>query len=358
MRRSFTILMIAALLQGCAAEPVAPEVPAPGPAGPSLVVVDVDAFGAIVIDRSKRSAFGVRRDGGVAWREPLGPRSAAPVACLARCPDAVLSGRAGSTSSASTPEPEPAMIVAGRRQPLDAIDDVRRRVLAAGTPDDLVVAGGDGDGNTWLEFRRGKNVDRVAVRGIHVSWNESADGAWALAIATDAAGSAEARWFARRAGPCHPFGQSIPVAAVDSCIDPAGRFALLLGQRPALLERAGGQRYVTNLQHASTCALATTGGIVAEMSVSLAGEQARLCIVDSATSIVFSRDLSGAVTVSADPTSARVGYVAGSTFRQMDTRSGDQLPAIENVQAARYDGAGSLVVVNSNGAVEWLQVRH
>lgn len=144
------------------------------------------------------------------------------------------------------------------------------------------------------------------------------------------------------------------MTAGNACVAGDGR-ALLLGPDPALLHRDGRQESVTDLRHGGTCALASGGGIVAELAQTLGGgHRARVRAFDGNRKVVWTADETGAVAVTADPTTPRAAVVANGTLREVDLRSGRTARSLPGVLAARYDGSGSLVVVEAGGAPRWL----
>jgi hypothetical protein len=325
----------------------------PGESTPPMVIIDADPDGAIVFDGREMAFRGVRRDGTEAWRAPADTNAPAPSGCLARCPDAVLSGSAASANSGSMPDPSPVFIVDGRWSPAD-VSGTKRDVLTAAGPADFVLSTGDGAGQWWLEVRfDAETVSRVPVGGFHTSWQESADRRRALAITTTDGGDHEARWFERRGAGWQPGEPGVPVAGTTSCVRPDGESAVLIGQRPAVLDRGGRQEPVTDLELAGTCALAGAGGIVADLSHKVGGPRSDVRVFDAGRSVTWRRSVTGEAVVTADPSSGRVAYTGPDGLREIDTRSGTELHSVAEVRAARYDRAGDLVVVYAGGEVSW-----
>lgn len=319
--------------------------------GPQLALVDADAHGALVIDGRQRTATGIRRDGTIAWRSPFTDDSPLPVRCLDQCPNAVLSGSIGSFTSSTAADPEPVLVVDGRRLPVSTVATTKRYMVTAKAFDDLVVAAGDTT-KSWLEIRHGGATSRTAVGGPRTTWSESADGQHALAI-THAGGGNEARWFDRSADGWRLTGVSTPVTGTTSCVSTGGNRALLLAQRPAVLDRDGRQRHITDLAQAGTCAWAASGGILASLTQRNGVKQAQIRVVDDNGTVTFRADVTGEVRVSADPAAPRVAYAADGEVHETDPRAGHRLRTITQAQSAKYDGAGSLVVAHTDGAVAW-----
>ncbi|HET8640721.1 MAG TPA: hypothetical protein VFM37_02220 [Pseudonocardiaceae bacterium] len=323
---------------------------------PRAVLIDADEYGAIVIDGRERAAFGVNRDGSVAWRSDLQPTSPVPVSCLERCPDAVLSGSAASINSDDVADPDPVAIIDGRRRDLarpagggSQAAAVKRQVLAARTADDYLLATVDGAGRAQLVEYRSGALHRVPVGGTRTTWATDASSRHALAVTTIAAGRGQARWFDRTADGWRPAGPAIPVAGSGSCVAPGGRQAILLGQRPQLIDRHGGLVPLSGLNTAGTCAFAATGGIVGELLARPEGPRSRLRAFDSAGATTWAVDVAEAARVTADPARSRVAFVAGGKLRELDPRTGAELRTIPGTRAARYVG-GSLVVVTTAAA--------
>jgi hypothetical protein len=70
--------------------------------------------------------------------------------------------------------------------------------------------------------------------------------------------------------------------------------------------------------------------------------------------VVWRRDLKGEARVTADPASPRVAYVAGDVLTEIALPAGSPVRQVGAVRAARYDGAGSLVVADADGRLRWL----
>jgi hypothetical protein len=351
-----TLTALAALLlaaAGCA-RTAGPEAPAPPPQTTRwAAIVDADAHGAIVLDG--QAYRGVRRDGTTAWRRPAGERDLMAVACAARCPDAVLSGSLRSFTDPEVPDPRPELLLDGRARSLDGVGGHHRRVLTAAGPRDFVAAVGDGD--RWrLELHHGgRPPTRVALRGSQPTWQESPDGRLALLTVTGKGAGApggKARWFTRGPGGWRPAGAPVADAGVDACVADDGR-ALLLGRSPVILHRDGRLAPVTDLRHAGTCALAAAGGVVAELAQRDGRPQARVRAFDARGTVVWRRDVPAEVAVTADPTASRAAYLADGALQQLDLRGGQPPAPLPAVLAARYDAAGGLVTVGTDGALTW-----
>ena len=339
--------------------------------------MDADQFGAIVLDLRAGEYRGQTRAGEVRWRLPA-EAAGALVACLIRCPDAVLSGNAAAMNSPDQPDPPPQSIVDGERRTVTPTVAVKLQVLAAGGrvagggtvgAVDLVLAGGDRAGGWWVQLQHGAATLRVPVGSYRTTWQTSADNRWALAITQLDGGQvparAEARWFARNATGWWPSGDPVPVAAAASCVSPDGDHAILLGAAPTVLTRAESStlirsqaspvpRPVTDLRYASACGFAAVGGIIAEYGQQPSGVQTRLRVVDRTQTVVWQGRADGEAAVTADPTAPRVAYVSGRTLREVDPRTGAPGRVVPDVLSARYDRAGELVVVRADGQLSWL----
>ncbi|GIH08300.1 hypothetical protein Rhe02_63670 [Rhizocola hellebori] len=358
-----TIGRIAVALAVAAAGCTTPARPAAPPADRAPVIIDADQYGVIFLDVAAVRYVGVRRDGTVAWRVPAGDRDPAPVMCLDRCPDAVLSGSAASLISPAMPDPEPVLMVDGRAHPIATLTAPKRWVLTARSADDLVVHTGDRNGQWWLEIRHGANTERVSVGGPRTSWREDADGRYGLAVSaagavtpgpTGAGPAYEARWFERDDAGWRVTGSPVQVAGGTACLHPDGSQALLIGQRPVLLDRTGAQTPVTDLERAGTCALTRAGGIVADLTRAVSGSRSALRVFDAAGKVTWSAETAQPVAVVADPAGARVGYVAGDSLIEIDPLTGAVLRTTGQTRAARYDGSGGVVVVHTDLSVAWL----
>jgi hypothetical protein len=332
--------------------------PSPRPAGrlgqppPTARLVDADPHGAVLLDE-RGQYVGVTRDGTVAWREPAGVRAFSSVSCLARCPDAVLSASLHSANAAAVADPAPRLVAGGQWRSLDVPAGTKRRILAADSGKEFVLAGGEPAGGGWIELHQpGTPVRRLPVGGFDSTWHPSADGRHALAI-TSLVGDNEARWLTRTGQGWQPAGATMRVTGVAACVTPDGSRALLLGQRPAVLDRAGNQRPLTDLELAGACAWARSGGIVAELSATGQGPRSRLRVVDDKYVVRWQRDVAGAVRMTADPTGSRVAYQTDRVLHEIHTQRGVGLRTIPGVQAARYDANGDLVTIADDGAVTW-----
>ena len=174
--------------------------------------------------------------------------------------------------------------------------------------DDLVLAGGE-PGRAWLELHRpGGPVQQLTVGGSGSRLYRSADRRHALVI-TAVEGGHEARWLTRTDRGWQPVGAPRRVTGPAACVAPDGARALLLGGRPAVLDREGDQRELTDLESAGDCAWTGSGGIVAELSMTGTGLRSRLRVFDARGAVRWRLDTTGEAAVSADPTGARVAYV-------------------------------------------------
>jgi hypothetical protein len=360
-------LLLAAGAAGCAlgAGPpqVRPEPPPPPETGAAaVVIVDADAHGAILFDPAGQAYRGIRRDGTRAWRAPADPAAPIAVACAARCPDAVLSGSVQALVDPDVPDPEPGLLHDGRRRSLLAGASARhRRLLTAATERDYVAATSD-DARRWrVEIHRpGRPAGSTRVDGALPTWQQSPDGRIGLLTTTGVGDTgdgpplgARARWFVRRDGGWEPAAPTVDVAGNSACVADDGR-ALLLGQAPAILRVDGRQEPVTDLDHASDCALTRFGAVVAELTQRAgAGPQARVRAVDARGVVVWRRDLPGEVAVAADPTAPRAAWLYRGTLAELDLRTGRELRTLAGVAAARYDGSGGLVTAGPDGAPTW-----
>ena len=324
------------------------------------MVVDADRYGAIVVDARGPTAIGVMRDGTVAWRSPLDPAAPIPVSCLARCPDAVLAVSAASAGSATVPDPDPVVIDADGRRALAVpagspeAAAVKRQVLAADSATDFVLATAGTAGRATITLHRAGEVHRVPVGGARSTWAADAAGRHALVVTTIAAARAEARWFVDSGAGWRPEGRTVPVTGNGSCVAPAGDRAIVLGQRPEFLDRGGSRTPVTDLGSVGTCAFAAAGGIAGELLQRPAGPLSRLRAFDATGAVTWSADVTREARVTADPTGARVAYVAGGELRELDPGTGAALRTLPGVEAAHYDGDGSLVAVTPTLEVTWL----
>jgi hypothetical protein len=177
------------------------------------------------------------------------------------------------------------------------------------------------------------------------SWQESADGVHALAIA-----GGHAQWFARGV----PLGAPVAVRSRASCVAPRGDRAFLIGDAPLVLHRDGRVERSTGLGYASACAFADGGLIAAEHWLSSShGRRTRLVVIDGDGAERWRAELDGEAAVLADPTSPRVAYLDGTTLHELDV-DGAVRRRLRGVAGARYADDGSLVVVQTSGATRWL----
>jgi hypothetical protein len=347
------ILLAVALVAtvGACGQPT-PRLTAAPAATPAAVLIDVDPYGAILRD-DRGHYVGVTRDGATVWREPAGVKGFALVSCLARCPDAVLSTRPDTADAFAVADPVPRLVMGGQWTPLNTLAGPTRRVLTATSAKELVVAGGDPTSGAWLELRRpGTPVQRLGVGGFTSTWQRSADARRALAITVVANGN-EARWLTRTDQGWQPTGGTVSITGLAACLTPDGSRALLLGQRPAVLDHNGNQRPWTDLDSASVCAWAASGGIVAELAATMGGRRSRLRAFDNDGAVRWRLDVAEEASVTADPTSTRVAYLVGRTLHEIDTVRGIELRTIPGIQSGRYDANGDLVTIAEDGAIAW-----
>jgi hypothetical protein len=366
------LLLVAVGVAACAHPDDPPPVP-PSPRVPAAFIIDADAHGAIVFDTSEETYLGVLRDGTRAWEAPGDQAAPLVVGCAARCPDAALSGSVRSLTETGEPDPEPRLILDGEPQPAPGeVAGHHRRLLTVTTPEDYVAATGDGDGRWEVTVHRPSHAPTsMTVQGGPPTWQQSAGGQAALLTVTGSdAGTAsealpatpgddtqppagQAHRFTRQAGGWVPAGEATPIAGSSACVADDGR-GLLLGQTPAILHPDGRQEAVTDLEHASACALTRFGGIVAELAQSLGGgPQARIRALGADGQDVWGRDIAGEAAVAADPTGPRAAWTAEGVLQEIDLRTGEELQVLSVVEDARYDGAGALVTVGPGNTVTW-----
>ncbi|HET9143368.1 hypothetical protein, partial [Actinophytocola sp.] len=161
-----------------------------------------------------------------------------------------------------------------------------------------------------------------------------------------------ARWFHRDTAGWQPAPESIAVTGTTSCLSPDGSAAMLLGQRPTVLDHTGRGQPVTDLELAGACALGAGGGIVADLFQTAGGTRSDIRVFDAAHAITWRRDVPGEALLSAHGT--RVVYTSGNQAHELDLRTGAELRAVPAVRAARYDRTGALVVVDAEGHPRWL----
>lgn len=324
----------------------------------NLVLLDADSHGAVVVDGHDRVVYGIRRDGTRAWRLVLDEHAPLPVGCLATCPDAVFAGTVASINEASVPDPAPVFIVAGRRHVLSAAagpgQEHKRRVLAAESLADLIMATVDGNGDAWLELRRGGTLTRIAVGGIRTAWAQTPDAVHGLAITVLAPGTAQARWLTLHPSGWRSSGEPVPVAGHGACLAPDGQRAILLGQAPAVAGPSGTSSAITDLETVGTCAFARTGAILAALTQRSTGPRSLVRVIDGSGAVTFATDLDADARVLADPTGSRVAYVAAGVLHELDPRTGAQVRTVRQARSARYGPTGELVVLRADLSVEWL----
>jgi hypothetical protein len=192
-----------------------------------------------------------------------------------------------------------------------------------------------------------------SVGGTNISWRESVDGLRALRITRLPSGN-HGEWFDLDPGGWRPAGLTIHVAGATACVGPDGQRALLVGQRPALVDRAGHQEPVTDLELAGTCALGSAGGIVADLFQAGGGLRSDIRVFGGEHAVTWRGEVAGETVVSADPLSHRVSYTSGGSLHELDSRTGGEVRVVAGVRAGRYDRTGVLVVVRSGGQVAWL----
>jgi len=107
---------------------------------------------------------------------------------------------------------------------------------------------------------------------------------------------------------------------------------------------------VTDLDHAGTCALTSTGGIVVDLGRSPGGARSQVRAFDASGKLTWRAEVPAEVSVTADPAGARVAFIGGGRLQELDPRTGTPLRTLAGVRAARYDGAGALVVLDGVSA--------
>jgi hypothetical protein len=310
MRRCVVAVAAGLLLAGC-------MVPAPPPHATNWAIIDADAHGAIVFGGPDSEYRGVDRNGMTVWRTKTGPPV---VGCMRVCPDAIPSTL-----------------------------DFARSVLWADSAQNTVSVKG-------TELDIAGHVIRVG--GQYTSWQTSADGQHALALTTlPVRMNNEARWFDLTPGGWRLSAtvMTVPGPRDRACVSPDGRWALLLGASPSLLDRDGYQTKIPEIKRASGCGFTRSHALAVEFIEDAGGlSRSRLLALSPRGEVVWRVDFVGRVKVCGDVTSGRVLWVLAGVLYESDVGHDVSQRSIPGVSTACFDGEGGVVAVDPSGSTRWL----
>jgi hypothetical protein len=348
LSKAACLIVVAA---GCAPSPADPPAPPASDGTHRLIIIDLDRYGVILLDSQAKLYRGIRRGHGEVWQLPA---SAALVSCLGECPNAALSSTVQSLNSPSTPDPVPSLVVEGTPAPLAEPVFHSRRILWGTSQKDLVLSVGSPVDGWRLTMAQHDGWRDTPVGGANTTWQTSLDERHALAITTVPGGN-EARWFDRdpSAG-WRQAGQTMTVKGLRACVSPDGQRAVLIGQRPVLLDRAGTQTPIGDLVAGGACAFNGASGLIAELAQGAGGlGRSRVRAFDEAGRVFWSKDLDVAVTLCGAAGSPRAAYVGAGRLIEVDVVSGRELHTQDGLAAACYDETGQLVTVGPDATVDY-----
>jgi hypothetical protein len=318
-----------------------------------MVLLVATPDGAIVVDPSAEAFRGFDRSGAAVWTDDQALRAGAQVSCLERCPDAVFSG--GFDSAAQ--DLPPYQMVAGRREPFPVSTAHHRRVLAARSPSDAVVAEGEADGRSWIRVLRPPAGElRVPVPGAAAVWSENPSRTVAVTLSRQpGAPDAALLWAQRDAQGWSLVDSHLPAGgAWGACVAGEGEAVLLVGPQPTLvLDRQRSVPVRTDLGDAGECTLGRSGGTVLQRSMG-PGTDRRTAVrgIDLEGRQTWSRDYPEEVFAATDPSGDFVALTHDETLELLD-REGRTVATRRNVESAAFTAGEELVTVSPDGQVRW-----
>lgn len=348
VRTVVTLIAVSIATAGCSSSAGQREQSRPN----TMMLMAATPDGAVLLDREAESFIGVDRAGARVWTDSAGPARGAAVQCVDRCPNAVVSG----TLDESQPDPAPTLFTKTSADPFPVPPALGRRVLTARSAADAVIAERDEQGRAWLRVLRAGDDLRIPLPGPDPRWSESADGSTALLLTRAGKAAAPAWWFVRTSQGWRRAGKDLTVADQrDACLAGGGRAAVLTGAAPALvLDRQRRIPLRTDLQGVGECALGDRGGALIQRSFSLDGRfrtSVRGIAPDGTQTWSKEYDTEAVVTV--DPAGEHTAIAHDGSLDVLD-RSGQVIRSESDVQGARFDASGELVVIGRDGAVRWL----
>lgn len=355
-RRTVPILTTLTLLAaGCTAPTTQSD---PDPAAQSrrserFLLLAATSDGAVALDVAAAKLIGFDRSGARVWTDENGPANGSGVVCLARCPDAIVSG----PGSADGPAPSPVLITATTMTPFPVPSAVRQRVLSARSATDAVIEETDAAGSGWLRIIRGHTSERVALPAPGVVWAESPDAKLAVTFpATAAAAKSTITWYAHDGSGWRPTGEQVDRGRLwEACVADGGAVALVTGWDAALLlDRTRRVKLRTDLPAPGECAVGLRSGAVTQRSVDDRG-QVRTMIrgIDLDGAQTWTRDYESEALVAVSPSGDHIAIVNDLTL-DLIGKTGKGTRTIRGVRAARFTATGELVTANVHGNVEWL----
>lgn len=191
-------------------------------------LLDADHHGAVI--GLRRSIVGVDASGRVVWRDREAARAGSRAVCVARCPDAILSGSLESLNDPTVADP-PLRIHLGGELRVVEHSELKHRVIWARSLSDTVAVTGDAE-RVRFEFASPAATTRsgpIEDVGTSMFTNPRQTRGWTYSLTGD---SATLRWLERRQGSWRLRGK--PLEGADVCASFNLKRALIL-RRQALL---------------------------------------------------------------------------------------------------------------------------
>jgi hypothetical protein len=355
-RRALPALTLLTLLAAGCTAPATRADSEPAPAfrrSERFLLLAATSDGAVALDVAAARLAGFDRSGARVWTDERGPKNGSSAVCLARCPDAIVSG-IGTTSG---PSPAPVLITSTTVAPFPVPAAAQQRVLSARSATDVVIEETDAAGNGWLRIIRGQAIDPIALPSPGVIWAESPDGTFAVAFpAAAAARKATITWYRHDGSGWQPTAERLDRGQVwDACVAEGGAVALVVGRDAALLlDRTRRVKLRSDLTAPGECAIGLRSAAIVQRSVDDRGRvrtMIRGIALDGTQT--WTRDYESEAFVAVSPSGDHIAIVHDRTLDLID-KAGKVTRTIPGIRAARFTAGGELVVADVDGGVDWL----
>ncbi|MEU3464544.1 hypothetical protein ABZ721_31915 [Streptomyces sp. NPDC006733] len=311
--------------------------PSPGPADPFArpVILEADAYGALLLDTASSQVVGVDAAGVVRWRDRLFA-DRMYVSCLAHCPDAVASG-----SFDEDAPPPPVIWRTGVRRTVDP--PAAAVVLWADSPAEALVVRSTA-GRGVLEIRNPRRTSVYPVQGVNPRFFLAPDRSRALVLTTGALPTVRTLDRTRIGWTISP---ALATSATGACIGPAGTPAVLYDSTTAsLLEAPDTTPRPLPLQHVGRCRTGTDRVLAQRFTQdSSSGARTTTRLLDSSGRLLWMRTDPGIHPAYLDPATGRV-LLLTDTEMILAAPDGSVLDRAAGVVDAQFVNRGCLLALH------------
>jgi hypothetical protein len=306
----------------------------------------VDPQGAIV--QSPDQTWGIARQGGeVVWK--VGADEFLPLigSCDPSCPSGVLSTDTNGLGSPLAEDPVPLTQDAVLPDEFSESTGGKLMLFDVGRGVGLRYST-DADGRAVWSSLRGGALDEYPARVGYVDWFPVSDESAAVTATDSANGRFQQLWVNQ--GGWTPVGQPVRTDTGFGCTSANGRYSLLDGRR--LLARGAVAASLRPLPEWSNCVFTRDRLIVAAYRMADGESRTTISIYGLDGKRISSKTFDAEYFLIADAAGSTYALV-GSSEAQIRGPQGQLVTTIPDVQDARFDSQGELVVVAGDGEVRW-----